>query len=396
MRTARATALALFALALGASASAAPASAPASAPTPATSAAAPVTSSSAASAPAVSDSCIERIPEGKARPKMHEQLPTRGVSGHALTLEVVLNHGKGESVLPMGVKVITDSPELKALERAEFILPDPAGLAGPKITRVEHGDVAETTVQISVVPLPPKPGRQLLTLPPLPIALSRASGEVLTLCTQPHEVTVEDPIANTPNAKPKRNPTGRRQREIWTLAKQVVSIGSLALVIGALAAWLIGLWLKRPKKLPPPPPPRPPWEVAREALYDVRHAGLTREGRFSEHFDRVSDVIRRYLGDRYGFDGLESTTREAISYLREVSPYIAELGPIETFLRDADLVKFAQLTPSESECLDLLERADEIVTRTIPAEPLAAEPAASAPDAPDAPDAPEPPPGDAP
>jgi len=144
--------------------------------------------------------------------------------------------------------------------------------------------------------------------------------------------------------------------------------------VGAFLFWLISKWLKRPRPAPPAPPPRPPWEVALEALHDLRHAGLTKEGRFAEHFDRVSDVIRRYLGDRYGFDGLESTTREAITALRAVSPYINELGEIETVLRDADLVKFARLTPSESECMAALMRSEDIVHKTMPHLPLAAGP----------------------
>jgi len=106
-------------------------------------------------------------------------------------------------------------------------------------------------------------------------------------------------------------------------------------------------------------------------LHDIRHAGLTRDGRFAEHFDRVSDVLRRYLGDRYGYDGLESTTREALGSLRLVTPSIDDLPGVETFMRDADLVKFAQLTPSEGECNDLLSRAEHIVTRTIEIAPMA-------------------------
>jgi hypothetical protein len=399
MNALRASCLALSALVLGASlafaqtparpaSGGAPLGSASSAPAPSTSAAAPSPSGSAASAPA-SDACVEHVPDGKARPKLMEQVPARGVSGHALVVELVLSHGKGETVLPMGVTVLSDSPEVKALEREKFVLPDLNGIAGPKLKRVEHGETAETTVLLSVVPLPPKPGRQELRLPSLPISLSRASGEVITLCTQSHSVIIEDPIANSPNPQPRRNPPGRRQLEIWQLAKQVVSIGSVALALGAVAALLFDWWRKRPKKLPPPPPPRPPWEIAMEELYDIRHAGLTREGRFSEHFDRVSDTIRRYLGDRYGFDGPESTTREAIGYLREVTPYIGEIGMIETFLRDADLVKFARLTPSEAECMDLLARAESIVTHTVPA-PVLPEPLSNEPGPPPAPDEPAP------
>lgn len=337
---------------------------------------APATSSSAAaSTPNVVDSktaesCVERIPSGKDRPHFTEKIARRALSGHALTLEVVVDHGKGETVLPTGFRLLSDSPEAKALEREGFALPDPAGSAGPKLERTEQGERATTKVRLSVVPLPAKPGRHELLLPPLPIAISRASGEILTVCTAPHPVQIEDPIANTPNPTPKGNPAARRQLEVWTAAKTVAIAVLLALIAGALGALLISRWLRRPKKLPPPPPPRPPWDIALEALHDIRHAGLTREGRFAEVFDRVSDVLRRYLGDRYGYDGLESTTREALAALRETTPQIEDLPGIESFMRDADLVKFARLTPSEGECLDLLARAESIVTRTMLIAPL--------------------------
>ncbi len=317
------------------------------------------------------ESCVERIPSGKGRPNFSESVATHAVSGHALTLEVNVQHGKGETVLPTGFHLLNDSPEAKALEREGFALPDPEGAAGPTLLRTEDGPNAKTRVRISVVPLPPKPGRHVLVLPPLPIAMSRASGEIVTVCTAPHTITVEDPIANSPNAEPHGNPAARRQREIWTSAKHVAVAALIALAAGALLSFLVSRWLRRPRKLPPPPPPRPPWDVALEALHDIRHAGLTREGRFAEHFDRVSDVLRRYLGDRYGYDGLESTTREALGSLRVITPAIEDLRGIETFMRDADLVKFAQLTPSEGECMDLLARAEDIVTRTIVIAPVA-------------------------
>ncbi len=334
--------------------------------------AAPIAATSASAVDnANAEHCVERIPAGKERPTFTEKIGARALSGHALTLEIVVEHGKGETVLPTGFHLLGDSAGAKALEREGFVLPDAEGAAGPQLTRTEQGERATTRVRISVVPLPPKPGRHELILPPLPIALSRASGELLTVCTAPHVVTVEDPIANLPNPAPRGNPAARRQLEIWTAAKHAASIALIALVVGALAALVISRWLRRPKKLPPLPPPRPPWEVALEALHDIRHAGLTREGRFAEVFDRVSDVLRRYLGDRYGYDGLESTTREALGSLRSVTPGIEDLKGIETFMRDADLVKFARLTPSEGECLDLLSRAEQIVTRTILVAPIA-------------------------
>ncbi len=322
---------------------------------------------------------MEKLPGGKARPTFSESFPKQGLSGHALPLQVTLAHGAAETVLPTGFRFQPDTPQAKALKQAGFLLPDPEGGAGPQIERSTEGTSTKSTVTISFVALPEKPGRNQLTLPPLPITVARASGDLVTLCTQPHTIVIEDPTSSTPNPKPKPNPPPRPQREEWTFLKQAVGIAAVALVVGALAAWLLSRWLKRPRPQPPPPPPRPPWEVALESLHDLRHAGLTREGRYAEHFDRVSDVVRRYLGDRYGFDGLESTTREMLSELRATTPRIPVLDDIERFLRQADLVKFARLTPSEAECVTALAEATVIVERTIPPSMPAGAPAPAEP-----------------
>jgi hypothetical protein len=52
--------------------------------------------------------------------------------------------------------------------------------------------------------------------------------------------------------------------------------------------------------------------------------------------------------------------------LRAVTPPIVVLEEIEAFLRQADLVKFARLTPSEDECAEALARGERIVMRTVP------------------------------
>ncbi len=338
----------------------------AQAPAPTVSASAS-TMAPAAAPTAAPPGCEEKLPAGKARPSFTQAFPGRGLSGHALPLELSIVHGQAETVLPTGFRFQADSAEAKALKQAGFILPDPKGGAGPVFERKEAGANSKSRVTISFVALPEHPGRHQLTLPPLPITMARASGELMTLCTSPHVIVIEDPTANTPNPKPKDNPAPLRQREEWTALKNALGIAAIALVVGALSAWLLGRWLKRPKRVPPPPPPRPPWEVALEALRDLQQAGLTREQRFAELFDRVTDVLRHYLGERYGFDGLESTTREMLGELRRTTPRIPVLAEIERFLRQADLVKFARLTPTEAECVTALSEAATLVERTVPA-----------------------------
>jgi hypothetical protein len=338
-------------------------------PSPAPPIAAPDPSAEAAP----SRTCAETFPSGSTRPRVVERFPDRGKSGYALPLEVTIVHGKAETVLTGGLGSEGSPEQLRALEESGFYLPNAKSPSAPKLETTVSGEEATSKLTISVVTLPKKPGRKELTLPALPVAIARASGEVRTLCTTPHAITIEDPIANTPDAAPKANPKPLRQIESWEAARRAVVKFvdatwkfALALALGALLFWLYTIWRKR-RPLPPPPPPRPPWEVALEELFDVRIAQLVEQGRFAEHYDRVSDAVRRYLGARYGFDGLEMTTREAMGKLGRIIPGMPVLRDIQQFLDNADLVKFAKLTPSESECHDALVRAEDIVRRTVPA-----------------------------
>ncbi len=173
-----------------------------------------------------------------------------------------------------------------------------------------------------------------------------------------------------------------------------------------LVALLVRRQLNKPKPVAPPPPPRPPWEVALEELDAVRHAGLLETDRYGEHFDRTSDALRRYLGSRFGFDGLESTTDEILVALKKQAggfirfddapapthayapaPGVA-FDRVAAFLREADLVKFANLTPSPEQCAMSITSGEAIVRGTMPfsqggapmpePEPVPADPVAAA------------------
>jgi hypothetical protein len=310
---------------------------------------------------------------------MKESFPARATSGYAATLEVTIEHGKGETVLPQGFQAQSSSAAARTLQDAGFFFPDVDGGAGPVRTTEATPTGSVTKVSIPVLILPKEPGRNAMLLPPLPIAVARASGELLTLCTAPHRVLVEDPTAQTPDAKPQPNPAPRQQIEEWTLAKQLTIGALVGGVLAAIAAWLIAKWMRRPRPVPPPPPPRPPWEVALEELFAVRHAGLAKEARYAEHYDRISDAVRKYLGGRYGFDGLETTTREMTAILKRVQPAVYDLPVILGFLDECDLVKFARFTPSDEDCTRVLDQAEHIVRVTVPPREDAPRPTARVP-----------------
>ncbi|MEZ4370863.1 MAG: hypothetical protein R3B07_08555 [Polyangiaceae bacterium] len=320
--------------------------------------------------------CSEHVPEGKARPKLTQRVAPKGLSGYAVTLEVDVEHGKGEKLFPSGFRLNRTSEEAAAFEKSGFAFPDPDGGAGPEIKSEPSGDLIKSQVRLNFVALPKKGGRQELWLPAVPITLARANGELVTLCTEPAKVTVDPPTANTPSPKPHPNPPPRPQREVWEAAKLVTGVALIALVVGAIVASLL-LWLKRrPKPAPPPPPPRPPWEVAMEELHDLRQRQLIAQERFDEHYDDVCLILRRYLGNRYGIGeqlgdagALESTTEEILSVLKRIVPPIPVMSSVESFLREADLVKFARATPDPEQCEAALAAVEQIVIRTVPGRP---------------------------
>jgi hypothetical protein len=323
---------------------------------------------------AAPSACIEHVPEGKARPAIKETFPERGRAGYAAVLSVEVPHGLGETVLPGGFKLQLDSPEGKALETAGFVIPALDGPAAPRVRASGAEGAVSTTVELSFVPLPKEPGPHTLTLPSVPIAIARASGELITVCTAPHTLQVDDPTSNIAQATPRPNPTPLRQLEVWTAAKNTALGALIALPLGALIAFLVTRWMRRARPVPPPPPPRPAWELALEALARVRGKRLIEQGLTTQHFAEVSLAVRDYLGRRFGFDGLESTTRELLSSLKKAKPASEVLEEIEALLRRADLVKFANLTPEAAECEIALERGENIVRRTM-AEPPRSEPA---------------------
>ncbi len=310
-------------------------------------------------------SCVERVPDGATRPKLTELLYSRGTSGHAATLEITVKHGKGEIVMPGGFRVDRGSDAYKALEEAGFVIPDPDGGAGPTVNVEQTETSATTKVTLSFVPLPKEPGRNGMVLPPVPITVARASGETMTLCTMPHAIVVEDPIANEVDPKVRLNPDGRRQREEWVFAKQAATVLATSAVLGAIFAFFFVRWMRRPKPVPYVPPILP-WIAALTELEAIRTSNLIAEGKNDEYFDRVSDCVRKYLGARFGFDGLESTTDEMERLLARVRPAVRGIDTINRFLEEADLVKFARVVPTENDCLAALERGITIVRNTTP------------------------------
>ncbi len=208
-------------------------------------------------------------------------------------------------------------------------------------------------------------------LPAIEVTYLGARGEMRTVRTPPVAIKIASLIANEPEPAIKEGTTPVAVLERNLLPVYVLG-GIAAAALGALITMLILRRLRARQGLRPGPPPRPAHEVALEKLDRLGAYGFLENADNRPFYFAVSEVIREYLGARYGFDSLELTTDELCAELRNRAGRAILLGEVQGWLSACDLVKFAKISPSAAEARGALESAIRIVTTTRPvAEPTA-------------------------
>jgi hypothetical protein len=204
-----------------------------------------------------------------------------------------------------------------------------------------------------------------LAIPSVDVTYIGKQGDVLTTRTEPVPVKITSLIANEPEPALKDNAPPVRVLERDLLFLYIA--GALAAAgLGAVAAIVIRRRIRARASLRPAPPPRPPHEIALERLDRLGAAGFIEEGDQRPFYFALSEVIREYLGARFGFDSLELTTEELLDELRRHSGRELVLVELEAWLSGCDLVKFAKVSPTATEARGALEMAIRIVESTRP------------------------------
>jgi len=128
--------------------------------------------------------------------------------------------------------------------------------------------------------------------------------------------------------------------------------GAVLLALGAVGLWRWLRWRRRPRALWP-------FEIVLQRLEEMRalmHPGAAREFSIA-----VSDVVRRYIEERFGVTATHRTTEEFLHDLLESShaPLARHRALLSEFLQQCDLVKFAgvSLTLQNMESLHHSARA---------------------------------------
>ena len=205
-----------------------------------------------------------------------------------------------------------------------------------------------------------------LQLPPIDVTYLGPAGEVKTVRTGAVAIKIASLIANEPEPALKDAATPVSVMEENRLPLYIGG-AVLAAGLGALITFFIVRKLRGRRGERPGPPPRPAHEIALERLDRLGALGFLENADNRPFYFAVSEVIRDYLGGRYGFDSLEMTTDELIVELRRQAGREMILGEIQGWLSACDLVKFAKISPTANEARGALESAIRIVTATRPA-----------------------------
>ena len=92
----------------------------------------------------------------------------------------------------------------------------------------------------------------------------------------------------------------------------------------------------------------PPHKTALTEIDKIRDDDLLSSGDPKDYYTRLTDVLRKYMEQRYGFNAMEMTTDEIIHELESLDDYTS-LSELNSLFTTADLVKFAKANPEISE-----------------------------------------------
>lgn len=130
-----------------------------------------------------------------------------------------------------------------------------------------------------------------------------------------------------------------------------------ALIVLIMSVLLVRRWIRRRRGEIPAyvPPPLPPHVIARRRLEDLRLKKLWQNGYLKEFHSELTEIIKEYIGKRFRFNALETTSEELLTmsdnWSRDKGTYLL----VRRILVAADLVKFARFKPEPTEndrCLD--------------------------------------------
>jgi len=111
----------------------------------------------------------------------------------------------------------------------------------------------------------------------------------------------------------------------------------------------------------------PPHELAFKELEQLSSEHLIEKGKIKLYYQRISDILRRYIESRFGINAPEQTTEEFLEGLDTQHNFPDKYNVLlKNFLTYCDLVKFAEHQPANEDIANTLESCKEFISETEP------------------------------
>uniref|UniRef100_A0A7C4XGQ7 Protein BatD n=1 Tax=candidate division WOR-3 bacterium TaxID=2052148 RepID=A0A7C4XGQ7_UNCW3 len=141
------------------------------------------------------------------------------------------------------------------------------------------------------------------------------------------------------------------------------------LLVIAIAVAIIGflgyrLYKKMEKKKISEEEKIPCWERALNALDKLSKEDFLKRGMVKKFYYNLSEILKRYLEERFEFPAIEQTTTEIIQTMK------LQKIPLRDEFQDvfacADMVKYAKFVPPIEQTENIIRQSRELITKTIP------------------------------
>jgi len=147
-------------------------------------------------------------------------------------------------------------------------------------------------------------------------------------------------------------------------------ISSWYVILGVCTAALIGggvfFFVRRRKvSIGSMVPDIPAHELAYRRLEEILEEKLIERGEIKLFFSKISDVLRSYIENRFGIHAPSRTTEEFLAGISREAPFSAgHRSLLSEFLRDCDLVKFAEHCPPRDKIAGAMDSCKAFIDAT--------------------------------
>jgi hypothetical protein len=281
-------------------------------------------------------------------------LPVETHIGEAFTYELVLTHAKDQRFELVPPKELE---QFEVLEQSRQRQDGPTGSVTTYRLKMSAFELGSLTLPQLVFELTSPevsqtvavPGMKVEVLPTLPQDAEEQGAGLFD-----YRAPIEVPI--------------RSWRLVWIL---------LGVLAAGLLGWALVKWLRRPRVETVVVKPLAPLDVrTRQALDTLKSENLPAKGHVKDFYFRLSEILRGYLGVRYGFEALECNSSELFTSLRKLKAHGLPDDKLMRFVSESDMVKYAKAEATPESCAASLAFGYELVesTYTPPAPPTPSSP----------------------